>query len=214
VRCSSPGSVLRVGEAVAEAPGLGAGVDDVRAVGEAVNDGFGEPGVGEHLGPFTERQVCRDDQRRAFVAFGMDLEDELGSPVGAGADAELCETEQVGRASRSAEAAPCGSPRSGVSKSDGSQTLAPQRDALLASGVAPERIYQALASGRHDARLGLLAGAAGPSRPGSGRWACDDGVRDSDCRCSSRLPTMGRRFERHERSSLGSTDRRTCQEGA
>jgi DNA invertase Pin-like site-specific DNA recombinase len=44
-----------------------------------------------------------------------------------------------------------------VSKSDGSQTLAPQRDALLASGVAPERIYQDLASGRHDARPGLPA---------------------------------------------------------
>jgi len=44
-----------------------------------------------------------------------------------------------------------------VSKSDGSQTLAPQRDALLAAGVASERIYQDLASGRHDARPGLLA---------------------------------------------------------
>jgi len=39
-----------------------------------------------------------------------------------------------------------------VSKSDGSQTLAPQRDAMLQAGVAPERIYQDLASGRHDAR--------------------------------------------------------------
>jgi len=44
-----------------------------------------------------------------------------------------------------------------VSKSDGSQTLAPQRDALLAAGVASERIYQDLASGRHDARPGLPA---------------------------------------------------------
>lgn len=44
-----------------------------------------------------------------------------------------------------------------VSKSDGSQTLEPQRDALLASGVMPERIYQDLASGRHDARPGLAA---------------------------------------------------------
>ena len=44
-----------------------------------------------------------------------------------------------------------------VSKSDGSQTLAPQRDALLAAGVADERIYQDLASGRHDARPGLQA---------------------------------------------------------
>ena len=44
-----------------------------------------------------------------------------------------------------------------ISKCDGSQTLAPQRDVLLAAGVAPERIYQDLASGRHDARPGLLA---------------------------------------------------------
>ena len=39
-----------------------------------------------------------------------------------------------------------------VSKSDGSQTLAPQRDAMLQADVEPERIYQDLASGRHDAR--------------------------------------------------------------
>src|SRR3954465_14141996 len=44
-----------------------------------------------------------------------------------------------------------------VSKSDGSQTLAPQRDALLSTGVEPGRIYQDLASGRHDARPGLSA---------------------------------------------------------
>ena len=44
-----------------------------------------------------------------------------------------------------------------VSKSDGSQTLSPQRDAMLQAGVEPERIYQDLASGRHDARPGLLS---------------------------------------------------------
>ncbi|WP_090747700.1 recombinase family protein [Paracoccus tibetensis] len=42
-----------------------------------------------------------------------------------------------------------------VSKSDGTQTLAPQRDALLAAGVEPDRIYEDLASGRLDARPGL-----------------------------------------------------------
>jgi len=42
-----------------------------------------------------------------------------------------------------------------VSKSDGSQTLAPQRDALISAGVDPDRIYQDFASGRHDARPGL-----------------------------------------------------------
>ena len=44
-----------------------------------------------------------------------------------------------------------------VSKSDGTQTLAPQRDALLAAGVDPARIYEDLASGRRDDRPGLAA---------------------------------------------------------
>jgi DNA invertase Pin-like site-specific DNA recombinase len=44
-----------------------------------------------------------------------------------------------------------------VSKADGSQTVAPQRDALLTAGVGPERIYEDLASGRNDARPGLSA---------------------------------------------------------
>ena len=44
-----------------------------------------------------------------------------------------------------------------VSKSDGSQTVAPQRDALLEAGVAPERVYEDLACGRDDARPGLVA---------------------------------------------------------
>ena len=44
-----------------------------------------------------------------------------------------------------------------VSKRDGTQTLAPQRDALLAAGVTPERIYEDHASGRHDDRPGLRA---------------------------------------------------------
>lgn len=44
-----------------------------------------------------------------------------------------------------------------VSKSDGSQTLDLQRDALLRGGVPTERIYEDLASGRKDARPGLAA---------------------------------------------------------
>ena len=42
---------------------------------------------------------------------------------------------------------PCLSARR-LSKSDGSQVLAPQRDTLHAAGVGAERIYQDLASGR------------------------------------------------------------------
>ena len=44
-----------------------------------------------------------------------------------------------------------------VSKSDGSQTLALQRDALTEAGVEPRRIYEDAASGRHDDRPGLRA---------------------------------------------------------
>ncbi|EOS96327.1 resolvase [Erwinia tracheiphila PSU-1] len=44
-----------------------------------------------------------------------------------------------------------------VSKSDGVQTIMPQRDALLSSGIEPERIYEDIASGRSDARPGLKA---------------------------------------------------------
>ena len=44
-----------------------------------------------------------------------------------------------------------------VSKSDGSQTVAPQCNALLVAGVDPERIYEDLASGRNDTRPGLIA---------------------------------------------------------
>ena len=44
-----------------------------------------------------------------------------------------------------------------VSKNDGSQTLEPQRDALLGAGVEENRIYEDLASGRKDDRPGLNA---------------------------------------------------------
>lgn len=44
-----------------------------------------------------------------------------------------------------------------VSKNDGSQTLAPQRDAMMVAGVESNRIYEDLASGRKDDRPGLNA---------------------------------------------------------
>ena len=43
-----------------------------------------------------------------------------------------------------------------VSKSDGSQNLDLQRDALIAAGVEEERIYKDCISGRQDARPGLV----------------------------------------------------------
>jgi hypothetical protein len=92
----SGGSFLGAGESVAEAPGLCAGVDDVRAVGDAVDDGLREAGVGEHLRPFSEREVGRDDQRCALVALGDDLEDELGGALGQSEIAELVKDDELG----------------------------------------------------------------------------------------------------------------------
>ena len=44
-----------------------------------------------------------------------------------------------------------------MSKTDGSQVFDLQREALLESGIDPERIYEDLASGRKDDRIGLRA---------------------------------------------------------
>jgi len=76
-------------EAVPEPPALVAGVDDVRPMRQAVDNGFREPRVGEHFGPLTERQVGGDDQAPAFMSLGQDLEDELGGAVGQGEVAQL-----------------------------------------------------------------------------------------------------------------------------
>jgi hypothetical protein len=53
-RDRGPGGPLHY---VLEALALAAGLDDVGAVGEAVDDRLGEPGVGEDLRPFAEGEV-------------------------------------------------------------------------------------------------------------------------------------------------------------
>src|SRR3954451_5120594 len=44
----------------------------------------------------AEREVGGDDQRPAFVAFGEDLEDELGGAGGQGEIAELVQDDELG----------------------------------------------------------------------------------------------------------------------
>ena len=79
-----------------EAPGFAAGVDDVGSVGEPVDDGLGEAGVGEDPRPFAEGEVGGHDQRSAFVAFGEDLEDELGGAVGQAEVAQFIKDDELG----------------------------------------------------------------------------------------------------------------------
>ena len=45
---------------------LGAGLEDVRPVGQTVDQRLAEPGVGEDLSPLGERQVAGHDHRRAL----------------------------------------------------------------------------------------------------------------------------------------------------
>jgi len=52
-----------------------------------------------------------------------------------------------------------------VSKSDGSQVLDLQRDAMGAAGIDPERVYKDLASGRKDGPASLFEG------PTAGQYA-------------------------------------------
>src|SRR3972149_5587543 len=86
--CGLPSPALAAGEPVLEAPGFAAGLDDVCAVGEPVDDRLREPRGGGDLRPLAEGQVGGDDQGGAFVAFGDHLEDELGGALGQGEGGE------------------------------------------------------------------------------------------------------------------------------
>ena len=65
-----------------------------------------------------------------------------------------------------------------VSKSDGSQVVDLQRDALVAAGVLPGHLYEDLASGRRDDRPGLAA--------------CLKALRDGDTLVVWKLDRLGR----------------------
>jgi DNA invertase Pin-like site-specific DNA recombinase len=65
-----------------------------------------------------------------------------------------------------------------VSKADGSQALDQQRDALLAAGVDPSRLYGDSASGKRDDRPGLEA--------------CLEGLRPGDTLVAWKLDRLGR----------------------
>ena len=81
-----------------------------------------------------------------------------------------------------------------VSKSDGSQVLNSQQDALLAAGVLPEQIYQDFSSGQNDNRQGLIA--------------CLKAVRKGDTLIVWKLDRLGRNLKHlvdtvHDLSSNG-----------
>src|SRR5581483_6369492 len=66
-RASVLGALL---ERAAEAVGLGAGLDDVGAVGQPVQQRLAQPGVGNDLGPFRKRQVGGQQHRTLLGPLG------------------------------------------------------------------------------------------------------------------------------------------------
>ena len=65
-----------------EAVRLGAGFDNVRAVGDAIQQGFAQARVGNDLRPLRKREVRRQQHGRTFGAIGNDLELELSAEFG------------------------------------------------------------------------------------------------------------------------------------
>jgi hypothetical protein len=74
-----PGLAVRGGAGPGEAVGVGAGLDDVAAERDAVDDGRAEAGVGEGSGPAAEGFVGGDGDACFFFSFGQDLEAEPGA---------------------------------------------------------------------------------------------------------------------------------------
>jgi len=78
-----------------ESVGLVSCLQDVGAVGDTVEEGLAEAGVGEDRRPLRERQVGGDDDGGLLCPIGDDLEEHLGSDLGQGNVAHLIEGDQV-----------------------------------------------------------------------------------------------------------------------
>ena len=91
-----------------------------------------------------------------------------------------------------------------VSKVDGSQVLDPQKDALLAAGVAAGHVYEDRASGRREDRPGLAA--------------CLKGLREGDTLVLWKLDRLSRDLRHlvntvHDLTAQGSGSRSSTDRG-
>src|SRR3954451_23189541 len=93
VRGSRQGATA--GEGPSEAERLGTGLDDVRPVGEPVDQRLTETRVRKDLSPLREWQVGGDNDRGPLRAIGDHLEQELGAEFGEWHVAELVEADQL-----------------------------------------------------------------------------------------------------------------------
>ena len=71
------------------------GLQDVAAMGEAVERRAGQALAPEYLGPILERQIGRDDQAVAFVGRGDHIEQEFRPGLAGGHVAQLVEDQEI-----------------------------------------------------------------------------------------------------------------------
>src|SRR6516162_6208669 len=85
------GSTLALREAVA----LAVHFEDVDVVGEAIQQGAGEPLRAKHAGPLVERQIAGHDYGAALVTLAEDLKQELGASLRQRHIAEFIDDQQL-----------------------------------------------------------------------------------------------------------------------
>ena len=78
-----------------EAPALVAGLDDVAVMGEPVEQSCRHFWIAEHAWPFSEGEVGRHDDGRAFVQSADQMEEKLAAGLGEGQITELVQDDEV-----------------------------------------------------------------------------------------------------------------------
>ena len=80
--------------AVSEAEAVTVHLQDVDVVGEAVQQGSGQPFRAEDLDPLVEEQIGGDQDGTLLVALAADPEEEFSAGGGQGHEAELVDDQQ------------------------------------------------------------------------------------------------------------------------
>ncbi len=89
------GGTLPLLQALAEAITLSLELQDVAAMGKAVQQGAGQAGGAKHLGPLGEGEIGGDDERSPQVLLADEGEQHLGAPLAEGDEAHLVQDNQV-----------------------------------------------------------------------------------------------------------------------
>ena len=70
-------------------------LDNMRFVGQPIQQGCGEVGIAKDLGPVAEAEIAGNNHRALFMAFSQDLEEQLGALFGERDVAKLIQDQQT-----------------------------------------------------------------------------------------------------------------------